>query len=439
MTEPGGSTNEQEAAAARRQAATDAAASGHQNPTPREATALHMPTCDDANCQGCMPEPSFRVPHPGGLAEDFDAKRATRINIAWEDGLRHQFDRLPDGSWLLHLTNPETLPSGPSISGYTRPHMDRVLRTALEGTPGAAAPAEQIATPLLRRTPPEAIRHVADKLHLISERDRGTGMADEIAGWSLTLRTIADSIADTPRAETQAIRRSLRALLLRLVAARAQTPGASFGDSPLIDHIARELGVVGWSISRLLDEADQLNSDPDPPVAPFRSDPWNPPRTAEAMVGGVRVPPPGADAVGRFEEIVRSLREAASHAVPITVRDIDAISDLGHEMAVAVVEAAEVTTGVSRIHLWQVTAWMENMNPARDHRHFRLLVATPGRDFLSHRERIEAMILDEWERRAEASGRYTVHIQGFWALKSGFEGHELGPTALHIGGADESA
>lgn len=257
------------------------------------------------------------------------------------------------------------------------------------------------AAPIRRRTPPDSMRYLAGKLREEADAEAGP-MRGRLTGHAITLETFADEMeADS----------SIHALPY----IRSLIPELDLEDLRQVE------ADVAAHMPRMLRRAT---------------------RTAEAMVGGVRVPPPGADAVGAFEEKVRALRVTANEQALgnyVTAEDIDALSDLGHEMAVAVAVAPEVPTGVSRIHLWQVTAWMENMNPARDHRHFRLLVATPDPRFLSHRERIEAVILNEWERRAEAPGRYTVHIQGFWAVKTGFEGYELGPTALHIGGADEPA
>lgn len=53
---------------------------------------------------------------------------ATRITIEWEDGLHHQFNRLPDGTWDLELSVPEH--GKQRITGYDGPNLMRVLSTA---------------------------------------------------------------------------------------------------------------------------------------------------------------------------------------------------------------------------------------------------------------------------------------------------------------------
>lgn len=57
---------------------------------------------------------------------------ATRITINWEDGLRHEWNRCRDGTWDLELT---TVGGIQRITGYKRGDLERVIGTALEGTP----------------------------------------------------------------------------------------------------------------------------------------------------------------------------------------------------------------------------------------------------------------------------------------------------------------
>lgn len=73
-------------------------------------------------------------PSPGPDAPDTpEDGSAVRITVHWDDGIRHEWNRLPDGSWDLELSGPEF--GYQRISGYKREDMNRVIGTALKGTP----------------------------------------------------------------------------------------------------------------------------------------------------------------------------------------------------------------------------------------------------------------------------------------------------------------
>lgn len=58
---------------------------------------------------------------------------ATNIKIEWQDGLQHHWIRQRNGTWNLKLTDPVL--GTTVLSGYRRGDMERVIGTALHGTP----------------------------------------------------------------------------------------------------------------------------------------------------------------------------------------------------------------------------------------------------------------------------------------------------------------
>lgn len=63
------------------------------------------------------------------------AGHAMEVTIQWSDGLHHRWVYKPDTrTWDLTLSGVAQIEGGPTITGYKRADMERVIGTALQRT-----------------------------------------------------------------------------------------------------------------------------------------------------------------------------------------------------------------------------------------------------------------------------------------------------------------
>lgn len=59
--------------------------------------------------------------------------RAIELRIKWDDGIEHVYTRDPGGTWSMRLRG--TPRPAVVVVGHKRADLERVMNTALEGTP----------------------------------------------------------------------------------------------------------------------------------------------------------------------------------------------------------------------------------------------------------------------------------------------------------------